>query len=136
MPAYLSFLTVLGWSLLDSIWQMAILWMVYYLLTIDNKRISAAGKHNLTLVFVFIATEWFVYTVIHLSIESGKPLTHGFIPGSIMANHWIPYLSVAYLGVIIFRFLQFFNQSVKWRKNRPWKIFSPNCNHLPTDLEK
>jgi Zn-dependent protease with chaperone function len=125
MPAYLSYLTVLGWSLLDSIWQMAILWVIYYLLTIDNKRISAAGKHNLTLVFVFIAMEWFAYTLLHLSIESEKPLAQGFIPGSIIANRWIPFLSVVYLGVIIFRFLQFFNQSIKWRKNRPWKILSP-----------
>ncbi len=125
MPAYLNFLTVLGWSLLDSIWQMAILWMIYYLLTIDNKRISAAGKHNLILVFVFIATEWFAYTLIHLSIESEKPLVQGFIPGSITANRWVPSLSVVYLSVIIFRFLQFFNQSIKWRKKRPWKILSP-----------
>ncbi len=31
MPAYLNFLTVFGWSLLDSIWQMAVIWMIYYL---------------------------------------------------------------------------------------------------------
>ena len=125
MPSYLGFLTVLGWSLLGSIWQMAILWIVYYLLTIDNNRISAAGKHNLTLVFVFIATEWFVYSLIRLSTESEMPFAQGFIPGSPLASHWIPYLSVVYLGVIIFRFLQFFKQFMKRRINNPWKILSP-----------
>ncbi len=125
MQAYLSFLTVLGWALLDSIWQMAILWVVYFLLTIDNNRISAAGKHNLTLVFVFISAEWFVYTLIHLSFESVIPFSQGFFPGSLQADRWIPYLSVVYIGVIMFRLLQFFNQSVKWRKKRPGKTLSP-----------
>ncbi len=66
MSVYLSFLTVLGWSLLYSIWQMAVLWIAYSLLTAGNNRISPAGKHNLVLVFVFVGTEWFIYTFIRL----------------------------------------------------------------------
>jgi hypothetical protein len=66
MSAYVSFLTILGWSLLDSIWQMAVLWMAYYMLTAGNIRISSAGKHNLILVFVFIGAEWFIYYLVHL----------------------------------------------------------------------
>ena len=44
MSAFLSLLTTLGWSLLDSIWQMAALWMAYGFLTSGNKRFSAADN--------------------------------------------------------------------------------------------
>jgi beta-lactamase regulating signal transducer with metallopeptidase domain len=124
MSAYVSFLTVLGWTLLDSIWQMAVLWLVYYLLTSGNIRISSAGKHNLILVFVFIGAEWFVYTLIHLLNEPTARFSPGFIPVSSSANRLIPYMSTVYLGVLIFRFLQFSFQSYIWRKNKPLKTLS------------
>jgi hypothetical protein len=77
MSAYQSALTVLGWCLLDSIWQMAVMWMGYKMITTGNKRISPAGKHNLILLFVFIGTEWFAYSFVHLMNE---PSEH-FLPG-------------------------------------------------------
>ncbi len=124
MSAYLSFLTVLGWSLLDSIWQMAILWVTYYMLTAGNIRISSAGKHNLILLFVFIGAEWFVYSLVHLFNEPAARFSPGFISVSSSANRWIPYLSLVYVGVLIFRFLQYGFQSYKWNKKRPGKNLS------------
>jgi hypothetical protein len=124
MSAYVSFLTVLGWSLLDSIWQMAVLWMAYYILTAGNIRISSAGKHNLILVFVFIGLEWFVYTLVHLINDPVALFSPGLIPVSSPANLWIPCLSTVYLGVLIFRFFQYAIQSYTWNKKRPGKILS------------
>jgi beta-lactamase regulating signal transducer with metallopeptidase domain len=124
MSAYVSFLTVLGWSLLDSIWQMAVLWMAYYMLTAGNIRISSAGKHNLILVFVFIGAEWFVYSLVHLFNEPASRFTPGFISISYSANHWIPFLSLVYIGVLVFRFLQYAFQSYIWNKKRPGKTLS------------
>jgi Zn-dependent protease with chaperone function len=124
MSAYVSFLTVLGWSLLDSIWQMAVVWMAYYLLTAGNIRISSAGKHNLILVFVFIGAEWFVYTLVHLINEPADRFSPGFIPVSSSVNRWIPCLSGIYLGVLIFRFLQYAFQSYAWNKFNPGKTLS------------
>ena len=43
-------LTALGWALLNSIWQMGILWLLYLLLTANNKRYSAAIRHNLAAI--------------------------------------------------------------------------------------
>ena len=80
MAAYVGLLTALGWSLLHSIWQMAVLWTAYYILTTDNKRFSAAGKHNLSLLFIVFCVEWFVYTFIHLLGEPAVPVISGFIP--------------------------------------------------------
>ena len=101
MPAYMSYLTVLGWSLLDSIWQMAILWMVYWLLTAGNNRISPAGKHNLVLLFAFIGTEWFIYSLIQESREPGSGMVEGILPVIGYANRWIPFISTAYLFCLL-----------------------------------
>jgi Zn-dependent protease with chaperone function len=125
MSAYVSFLTILGWSLMDSIWQMAILWMAYYMLTAGNIRLSSAGKHNLILVFVFIGAEWFVYTLIHFLDEPAKLLVPGFIPVSTLAGRWIPNLSLVYLVVLLFRSLQYITHSYTRRKNKPGKFLSP-----------
>jgi beta-lactamase regulating signal transducer with metallopeptidase domain len=124
MSAYQSFLTALGWSLLDTIWQMGVLWLIYYFFTIGNSRISSAGKHNLILVFVFIGAEWFIYTLIHLMNEPSKTLTPGFIYVSVTVNSWIYSLSLGYLGVLIFRVLQYLVRPVGHRLERIEKIFS------------
>ena len=58
MSALQSALTVLGWCLLDSIWQLALMWATYKLITAGNRSISPAGKHNLVLLFVFIGAEF------------------------------------------------------------------------------
>ncbi len=60
MPGFSTLLTALGWSLLNSIWQMAVLWSFYFLITAGIKRISAAGKHNLALAFSVIGSGWII----------------------------------------------------------------------------
>jgi Zn-dependent protease with chaperone function len=107
MPAFLSLLTALGWSLLDSVWQMALLWTVYYLLTAGNKRISATGKHNLVLLFVIFGVEWFSYSFFHLLKVPRDPVVSGLLPVSTLASQWIPYFGGLYLIVLTVRFLQF-----------------------------
>src|SRR6476619_3870760 len=107
MSVYLSFLTALGWSLLYSIWQMAVLWIAYSLLTGGNNRISPAGKHNLVLVFVFVGTEWFIYTFIRLLNQPAPDFNNGFIPLSPSVNNWLPFGSSVYLLVLAIRFVQY-----------------------------
>jgi beta-lactamase regulating signal transducer with metallopeptidase domain len=124
MSACLSFLTVLGWSLLDSVWQMAILWMTYYMLTAGNNRISSAGKHNLILVFVFIGLEWFVYTLIRLTNQPTSPYVSGLITVTSSANRWLSCLSFIYLAVLLFRFLLYLFQSYGPGKNKSGKSLS------------
>jgi beta-lactamase regulating signal transducer with metallopeptidase domain len=106
MPALQSILTALGWSLLNSLWQMAVLWIAFYILTAENKRVSATGKHNLALVFVFIGAEWFVYDLIHLLNRPADPPFSGFIPVSDPLNRLVPFLSIVYLLILGFRYLQ------------------------------
>ena len=117
MSAYQSALTVLGWCLLDSIWQMAVMWMGYKMITTGNKRISPAGKHNLILLFVFIGTEWFAYSFVHLMNEPAAHFLPGFLPVLPVANHWISWFTVFYLVILSGRLLQYTFQYFRFWKN-------------------
>jgi beta-lactamase regulating signal transducer with metallopeptidase domain len=125
MSAYQSALTVLGWCLLESIWQMAIMWMGYKMVTAGNTRISPAAKHNLILLFVFIGTEWFVYSFIHLMNEPSAHFQPGFLPVSPVTDHWISWLTVFYLLILSGRLLQYSFQYFKYWKNVNSKTPNP-----------
>src|SRR3954453_19355882 len=100
---------------------MAIMWMGYHLIAADNKRISPAGKHNLILLFVFIGSEWFVYSFIHLLKEPNDRLLPGVFRLSASANVWLSGLSILYLIVLLTRLFQHLLQYFRVRNNK--------CNH-------
>src|ERR1700759_3719967 len=125
MSACQNALIVLGWCLLDSIWQMAVMWLGYKMVTAGNKNISPAAKHNLILLFVFIGTEWFVYSFIHLMSEPAAHIQPGFIPVSPAANFWIFWISVFYLVMLSGRLEQYTSRYFRSLKNDDTKSASP-----------
>lgn len=52
----------LGWAILHSFWQMALIWLVYFLFFGWHRRFSPALKHNAALVCLTIGTVWFLAT--------------------------------------------------------------------------
>src|SRR5918998_375411 len=58
-----AFLKALGWALLNSIWQMAALWLVYLILTASLKKLTAEIKHSLSILLLGIGSVWFVLTL-------------------------------------------------------------------------
>ena len=65
-------LKALGWSLLNSLWQMAFLWLLYILITGKGNRFSARAKHNLALLLSITGSAWFLFTL----VESIKTKTY------------------------------------------------------------
>src|SRR5882724_7792268 len=70
-------LKALGWSLVNSLWQMAFLWLLYILLTGTGNRFSAKAKHNLALILSTTGSLWFVFTFTG-SLENHDLLSAGF----------------------------------------------------------
>src|SRR3982750_2065738 len=118
MSAYQSALTVLGWCLLDSIWQMAIMWMAYHMITVWTKVVSPAARHNLILLFVFIGTEWFVYSFVQQLIEPHHRIVPGIIAVSVSANLWMTGLSILYLVILLTRLIQYSVQNFRSGDNK------------------
>lgn len=130
MQAYQSLLTILGWSLLDSVWQMALMWIGYNMLTTGKTRISPAGKHNLILLFAFIGMEWFVYTFLHSLNEPQKLFVPELISVPLFANRCVEYFTLAYIVVLLIRVAQYFLQYLSRRENVSGKSLSSSLQNF------
>jgi beta-lactamase regulating signal transducer with metallopeptidase domain len=111
-----NFLQALGWAVLNSLWQMAFLWVIFQvILSFGINKPSA--KSRLATVLVSTGFVWFMYTLIfHWFIDPDSIkrslLTIGsFEKGNTVWNEKLqlilPYASVIYLLLLIVSSLQF-----------------------------
>src|SRR3954465_2225759 len=120
-----AFLKALGWALLNSVWQMGLLWMVFLLLTASMKKLTAQMKHSLAVFLlgagfawfaITLAGEYFTYSenplVISINADQNTPQSflgwYGMLSKSL--EYALPYLSMLYLAVTIFLFFRFAGQ--------------------------
>jgi beta-lactamase regulating signal transducer with metallopeptidase domain len=118
-----AFLKALGWSLLDSLWQMGVLWLLYVALTANGKKFTAAVRHNLALLSLGTGSLWFVFSLVVNYYKAANPSLSspraGFFPGisseffsamTLMLEPFLPYLSVIYLTVMCFLLIRLYYQ--------------------------
>jgi beta-lactamase regulating signal transducer with metallopeptidase domain len=121
-----AFLKALGWALLNSLWQMALLWLVYVGLTMNGKKLLSRQRHAIALLLLTGGSLWFLISliinfykaasgpqVITLYVTETDPaLSNNTLPGII--SHWfepaLPFLSLAYLVAAAFLFVRFYLQ--------------------------
>src|SRR5215216_3334343 len=118
-----AFLKALGWSLLDSLWQMGLMWLVYVCLTANGKKFQARQRHAIALLSLTGATLWFFVTlvikfykaaaapeIVTVYLGAGEQYSSQPLLARIAAyfEPALPYLSVAYLAVGCFLFLRFY----------------------------
>lgn len=122
-----AFLKALGWSLLDSLWQMGILWLLYLTFTANGKKFTAHQRHSLALLSLAGGSLWFVITlVINIydiaaaptvitvqALDNAAPasLSYSLVSRvSTGVEPVLPFLSAAYLLVAAWLFIRFFRQ--------------------------
>src|SRR5215213_3303509 len=118
-----AFLKALGWALLNSIWQMAILWLVYLALSASLRKLTAEIKHRIAVLLLGIGSVWFAFTLaikyfayseapqLIMAPETGEETVAGMMGISLQGlESMLPYLSSVYLGVILFLFFRFISQ--------------------------
>ena len=100
-----SILQALGWAIADSIWQMALLWLVYQIcigIPIRNKPII---RHLGSAIALLSGGLWFVGTVVYNLIRASNTPANGNGNVDPSFSNWIestlPYLSAAYLIVLV-----------------------------------
>jgi beta-lactamase regulating signal transducer with metallopeptidase domain len=132
----------LGWAIIHSFWQMALLWLAYQVLFGWRSRISPTHRHNAAFILLTAGSAWFLYTFAqeyatfwqidrYLSMlpdsEKATPATAVAITGfrefqqrlANFAETHIAYVSAIYLIVLSFmvwRLLQAFLQSKALRQ--------------------
>ncbi len=108
-----NFLSSLGWAVLNSLWQMALLWVIYQAVTAIFKPARPAARGLLATSLLGAGFAWFIYTFI-LAYAAGNGnatlIAAGFSERSSSGN-WLqrvlPIASMAYLILMIIPLLRF-----------------------------
>ncbi|HYC27682.1 MAG TPA: M56 family metallopeptidase, partial [Chitinophagaceae bacterium] len=115
-----AFLKALGWALLNSIWQMAALWVIYLILSASlRKQLTAHVKHSLSILLLGTGSLWFALTLAVkyfdyssyptiVTVEAQEQNLSGMIGSSLQnLEAVLPYFSSLYLVAIVFLFFRF-----------------------------
>ena len=133
------FLQSLGWSLINSLWQMALLWALYQFITVFFHKIKAAHKTSLALLFTFSGFGWFIYTFVIALISDSNSITSFQTSGIISDKVWnyfadkiLPYASAVYLIILIapvwqfirnYRYVQMIRNSGIKKMDVAWRMY-------------
>src|SRR6185436_1971105 len=96
-----NFLQSLGWALINSLWQMALLWVVYQFITVSFHKMRPAHKTSLATVLTFSGFAWFIYTLISSLVSQTNSIISFYYTGLISDDNWkyfaskiLPYASL------------------------------------------
>lgn len=138
-----NFLQALGWAVLNSLWQMALLWVVYQLITAILRTKKSSEKAFLATTLLYIGFGWFAFTF--FSILADKPASQsGYsafvtINGNDAVNNWLttmlPIASLVYLILLAlpvlnfvrnYRYVQFIRKHGLKKADVKWRMFTRN----------
>ena|GEM_PF-244126 len=149
-----AFLQGLGYAIANSLWQVALLWLIVIMIK-NIGRLSSSSKYFIAVIAEFAAFVWFLSTFQYYyvkcsevlsQVSSSAPLndsTYVFEPVinnfssavlyySIKAEQLLPYLSVAYLCILLFLVVRlsrafYFTQKIRTtglqKADVEWKLF-------------
>jgi beta-lactamase regulating signal transducer with metallopeptidase domain len=118
-----AFAEALGWSLIDSLWQMGAIWVCYIIITGNSSRFSSQKRHSLALLgsaagtlcfFISLVTNYYnaindgVYLSLAYFIENHMSET---IIGYAFADYLVPFIPLIYLPVVAFFFIRLLLQA-------------------------
>jgi Zn-dependent protease with chaperone function len=134
----------LGWALFNSLWQMALLWLVYSLLISLFRDMTARIRHSLALIALFIGSSWSAVTFIASWLSPDYP---SMVPWALLLSPgqtnpgWLwqtcrgfmdkslPFASSGYLLVLCGLAVRFSNQYSQSRK-----LTRQGLSKLPSEL--
>ncbi|RYY09729.1 MAG: M56 family metallopeptidase, partial [Chitinophagaceae bacterium] len=111
-----TFLKALGWSILDSFWQMGMLWIVYLLITGNGKKLNANQRHNLAFLSLAAGALWFIASIYMNFGGEGKTFAFsaqslGYVKLFTSAiEQSLPLISAIYLVVILSLIIRLYRQ--------------------------
>ena len=136
-----NFLQALGWAVLNSLWQMAILWVLYQLITGIARKTNSSNKSILAAGLLIAGFSWFVFTFfsIYITESAGAPIVAGGfagVEGNQQLNQWLnqtlPLASILYLILLVlpllhyirnYRYVQVIRQNGLSKADVEWRMF-------------
>ncbi|HMC99963.1 MAG TPA: M56 family metallopeptidase, partial [Ferruginibacter sp.] len=136
-----NFLQALGWAVLNSLWQMAFLWIIYQMITGVLKAIRSSQKSYLATSLIMTGFAWFTYTFFSIfttHVPGNETIGSGFITagGNEKLNQWmntmLPIASMVYLLLLLlplvyfirnYRYVQAIRKQGLSKVDVKWRIF-------------
>jgi bla regulator protein blaR1 len=136
-----NFLQALGWAVLNSLWQLALLWVIYQVVMGVFRGARPSQKSTLASGLLITGFAWFVYTFISIYSNTSShndAMAAGLvsIEGNEQLNNWLyktlPIASIVYLVLLIFpllhfirnyRFVQVIRQYGLSKADVEWRMF-------------
>ena len=135
-------LQAMGWAILNSLWQMALLWVIYHLILSFYKNARPHQKTLLASIILCSGFSWFILTFLSIWI-SDSFVNHSLITSSIISvdgneqlNLWLqstlPVASLIYLVLLIlpaisfarnYRYVHVLRVNGKTKVDVKWRIF-------------
>lgn len=146
------FLQALGYSIINSLWQFALLWLVYVSVN-TIFRLSSHQKYSTGLLLQFLGFTWFAITFtfyfnrfsnlpynyslsqpyfLHISQVNSETVRERFLIWINQTERLLPYLSISYLAFLIFscfKWIKAYNYTLALRNKGllkievTWRIF-------------
>ncbi|MFT4023420.1 MAG: M56 family metallopeptidase [Flavihumibacter sp.] len=117
MQTQTAFLEALGWTLLDSCWQLGLLWGVLLLVRKGWPGLRAAAVYNIALFLVLAGMLWSGLTFAKYLLYPGSTAFRWPVSGALFAGWYgytlkciqvlLPYLSLLYIGWLTVRVIHF-----------------------------
>ena len=123
-------LKALGWSLLNSFWQMALLWLLYLILTGMGNRFSSGTRHGLSLLLLGAGSVWFLTSFLNSAFGHTQHIA-GAVDWTVSGTAFgiiyiirdfftviVPYLALLYLGSLAFLLIPYIQNYRRVRELR------------------
>ncbi len=112
-----NFLQALGWAVLNSLWQMALLWVIFQVI-ISSAVHRSTQKTKLATILLFIGFTWFLITLIRHWLIDPNAAKNSFITldsfSKTVAAGWnealinaLPWTSLVYIFFLVFPVIKF-----------------------------
>ncbi len=136
-----NFLQALGWAVLNSLWQMALLWVTYQLITGLFKTKKPSQRAALASTLLLTGFAWFIFTFLSILTRHAAGddiISAGLvsIDGNQQLNNWLnqtlPVASVLYLVLLViplvhfvrnYRYVRVIRQYGLSKADVQWKLF-------------
>lgn len=134
------FLQALGWAVLNSLWQIALLWVVYQIILSFSSSMKPGRKAGFATAFVIAGFGWFLFTFIsiYFSSRTANPIS-SFAQVMFDERTWntwiektLPLASAIYLLLLViplwqfirnYRYVQLLRHNGLSRINPEWRMF-------------
>ena len=140
MTSQANFLQSLGWAVLNSLWQLALLWVIYQVITGVFRNARSSFKTLLASSLLISGFGWFIYTFIaaytNQAVDTVMSAAIVNTEGNQLVNEWLqqtlPLASVLYLVLLIlpllhfirnYRYVQVIRRFGLTKINVDWRMF-------------